>query len=620
MRFLIQSTVACCLASVVAGCTAFGPSRAATKPIADSKRTILIAETYLEHGHLNRAEMLFSEVLQNDPASQSAKDGLAKIAAMSQDKPAGAQGGKAVQVAKGGAAASPKSREEREAARSALEEQKVAVARQAPPSSAVSVSKLQNTFATIETPPKEQIEFVQVAHFDPIATARKPREATNPSGPIEFFESPEPSAATIEPTAKSTSEARSADTVPPAIEETPRNAIADTLGKSTGAAKASAAIDKDTREFADPFAEYKEDVFAEIDVTENDVVENVAAAPGTETIASETRESTTTLADKVAIAETLEAAKLEVAKSDAVSLTDEVTLEQQTPDTTNAPVSSAPESELPLIAAVGNGRLSEAGEFFEFDVENDTEIGANIAAIVEMEIEADYQRRRYVAYNAAPPVEESPAAATELPLPAAGAESEIAVAGATEATSSLEDPVDDESQWTARSNGRSEPAFDASSEDVVLPVAVVDAVQTVEAPASSWRPSGKWVPRSRTDYLTQLDVAKTKLTTDSNDMSGWRIVDDLLLSDDRATKSFTVLTLGELPASCESASVQRLRTLISTEEDDELRASAVLALGGLGESAIPAVPMLEEIVLSGGEQSREAAQVSLACLGHDPKW
>ena len=143
------------------------------------------------------------------------------------------------------------------------------------------------------------------------------------------------------------------------------------------------------------------------------------------------------------------------------------------------------------------------------------------------------------------------------------------------------------------------------------------AAEIEEVPTSKWRSFGSGDKLSRDEAIERLMVAKDRLIADATDTSAWRSIDQLVASKETATKSLTVLTLGELPPACHADAVQRLRTLITTERDDELKAAAVLSLGGLGEAASPAVPVLQNIVLTGGEQSREAAIVSLACLGHE---
>lgn len=168
------------------------------------------------------------------------------------------------------------------------------------------------------------------------------------------------------------------------------------------------------------------------------------------------------------------------------------------------------------------------------------------------------------------------------------------------------------SQWTPRSKDH---AVTPVMQTVAVSAATMKLPETKTV--SAWRTYKRPMPETRMEYLQMLLDAKERLIVNADDVEAWRTIDDLLTIDDSAKKSLTILTLGELPQSCHAGTVQRLRTLLVTESHDETKAAAVLALGGMGDDAKVAVPILQEIVLTGGLQSREAAIVTLACLGYE---
>lgn len=131
-----------------------------------------------------------------------------------------------------------------------------------------------------------------------------------------------------------------------------------------------------------------------------------------------------------------------------------------------------------------------------------------------------------------------------------------------------------------------------------------------------WR-RGDSEPRSNSRDISDLTAAQRLLEFDGDSIEGWKTIDELLTLGDPGLRSLTVLALCELPSECRSSVVQRLRTVLAVENSDELKASAALALGGMGASAEPAVPLLRHIVLTGSERASDAASVTLTCLGFE---
>lgn len=193
---------------------------------------------------------------------------------------------------------------------------------------------------------------------------------------------------------------------------------------------------------------------------------------------------------------------------------------------------------------------------------------------------------------------------------AALAEDEGSVVAAAEATE-LVKPAEESSEWVA-SKLASAPELIEGNEEFLKPVPV---------PSNEldplWRVGSKEQPRVQADDLASLLQAEQYLLLNAADVEAWKTVDELLTLSDEATKSLTVTTLGQLPEECRAAVSQRMRTVLATDNTDDLKAAAALALGGLGAQAESAVPMLKHIVLTGGEQASHAAGVTLECLGHE---
>ena len=455
-----------CAASGLVGCTTFGPSRSIVNDVPDNERVLLIADTYSKQGHYERAEALYAEVLQSAPASQRAKDGLAKIARLTSSQPTSS-----------------------------------VVAKKETPMPESVVASVEKSIA------QTQAAAQQVAST-PVAAVGKP--VKDPVFDLPVLEiAPEP----------------------PATEQT------------LAVAEQAVPLDQAVANV--------EEVFEPFDVPEAmDARVELVNSRADQEAASEA------LVDVVAVAE-------------------------------------------PLC------------EFFDVPERRGDEPDFDLGSVVAAAVARDYSEVESV--------EE-----VELVSEAVAATASTSASDAIDLTDST--PVETvPTGWMSRRNVMlaadvATPDIAETPDRVELP-AFVEQLQVVEQPqpvehleTSLWRASGNAPPVSRRDYVTELMEAKSRLAENSQDISGWKTFDSLLTSLDPAAKSFTILTLGELPEPCHSKTVQRLRTLVATEQDDEVKAAAVLALGGLGGAASAAIPVLQEVVLTGGEQSRAAATVTLACL------
>lgn len=169
------------------------------------------------------------------------------------------------------------------------------------------------------------------------------------------------------------------------------------------------------------------------------------------------------------------------------------------------------------------------------------------------------------------------------------------------------------SNWStvaAETSAESKESENIAAADFQLPTPVPTELDPL------WR-RGDSEPRSNSRDISDLTAAQRLLEFDGDSIEGWKTIDELLTLGDPGLRSLTVLALCELPSECRSSVVQRLRTVLAIENSDELKASAALALGGMGASAEPAVPLLRHIVLTGSERASDAASVTLTCLGFE---
>lgn len=113
----------------------------------------------------------------------------------------------------------------------------------------------------------------------------------------------------------------------------------------------------------------------------------------------------------------------------------------------------------------------------------------------------------------------------------------------------------------------------------------------------------------------RLAAAEAVLTHRPHDADAWGTVDALIADADAGMTSLAALTIGSLPEACHREVMPRLMDLLRSDDADA-QSAAALAIGGLGESARPAIGMLRTMA-AGGQGQSEAAAISLKCLGQE---
>ena len=111
----------------------------------------------------------------------------------------------------------------------------------------------------------------------------------------------------------------------------------------------------------------------------------------------------------------------------------------------------------------------------------------------------------------------------------------------------------------------------------------------------------------------RLAAAEAVLTHRPSDETAWATVDELLGKGESDIGTLSALMLGTLPADCHTRTMPRLLDLLRTATPD-VQSAAALALGGLGQTAQPAVPKLRQLAQTDNACGR-SARVSLECLG-----
>lgn len=567
-RRLAAATTAIAVVSASSGCTALKKTRLAKSPSGDVDATLTIADEYAEQGDLERAAALYSEVLASDADSVRAREGLAKIDS---------------------ASASPDSTKPTVAEQTA-QTQPAAVA--AKPNAKQTQSTSTDPFLYFEGGEPASVNAEDLAYFTDEA--------------IVFDEPSEPNTAI--------SQQPSQDT------ETGDVEVASHSMSGIHTITPATAHSNGSRTEFNPFADIVNGTDNES--TEDLVVTAIAEEATTEPFSFEPSVDSDSVATADATSQPAASLHTQLASKQAF---DEILSRPNGVDSTDTEVSPA---------------LAEAAEllqeFLTFMANTEAENAPSMGELV-----AERERRAIESAN------ETFAEVDETVIAVLDELKKKHAARTTKPDGSFVLPEHDETSLVASDNSRDASPKTAhavtadgwvASEHRVTSTTEPAAAQTIasaktnanadvveplfptgNSPASmsGWRTFKRPMPTTRMEYLHALMEARDRLIVNPNDYRAWQTVDDLLTTVDPANKSLALLTLEELPKECHGGIIQRLRTILVTEQHDEIKAAAVLALGGMGEEANIALPILQEILLTGGHQSREAAKVTLACLGHE---
>ena len=309
--------------------------------------------------------------------------------------------------------------------------------------------------------------------------------------------------------------------------------------------------------------------------------------------------------------------------------TEAIEVPQTMPSTIQPPAVESPAAVVAVTVRsaelVIDGQTVSDADYFLGNSAADAELGVDLAAAIDPTASAD----------AAEPTQEVRVASVERPAAdwAATASSELPQIKPLRTAALHSEPVDvtdvDESAsesdvrwaladagpdlsaidvtgWTAATSGAKARGKKYATVPQLTALTIADEISTTQlltAQAACESPSDE----------VRLAAAEAVLTHRASDETAWSTVDELLGKGESDIGTLSALMLGTLPDACHARTIPRLMDLLRTATPD-VKSAAALALGGLGQTAQPAVPELRQLAQTDNACGR-SARVSLECLG-----